>query len=203
VRALHDIFVRREVHHRTGTLLITLGIAHPFKLVRCFEGREGDIMDSERGDQKVTTTGSHEATGATTPTERPRRRQSSSSGGRQRRVSGPATARQHPDNLAATLNQLLSTSRRTFANRHFEVAYHVLAAALHAAQDLNDEQRLEEIEVLAHEQMRIVDADVPVSPLSTTAATYRGMVPLWVSLARQAETARRLCRTAKTAQRQW
>jgi hypothetical protein len=48
------------------------------------------------------------------------------------------------------------------------------------------------VEILAREQMRSIDVATPSSPISAAAASERGMVPLWLSLARQAETAHHL-----------
>lgn len=154
-------------------------------------------MDTERSDPEATPQPDLAAT------ERPKRSRPLSSGRRPRRAGAGATATEGLDDLATAYDYLLEISRRAFAGSHQAVAYHALAAALHAARDLEDQQRLEEIEVAAQAQMRAVDASTPSSPLSTTAATYRGMVPLWVSLARQAETAKRLCHTAKASQQWW
>ncbi len=160
-------------------------------------------MDTERSGPEAAPRLDLAATGATAATERPTCGRPSSSGRRPRRAGAGATVTDGLDDLATAYDQLLEISRRAFAGSHQAVAYHALAAALHAARDLEDQRRLEEIEVVAQEQMRAVDASTPSSPLSTAAATYRGMVPLWVSLARQAETAKRLCHTAKASQQWW
>jgi hypothetical protein len=154
-------------------------------------------MDSKRSDPEVAPQSDQHDTGAAQASKPPARRKPSASGRRPRKSGAAASAAAGVDGLAAIYDQLLAISRGAFANGHEAVAYHALAAALHAARDLEDNERLEEIEVTAHKQMKAIDTNTPASPLSTAAAAYRGMVPLWESLARQAETARHLAYIAK------
>jgi hypothetical protein len=65
--------------------------------------------------------------------------------------------------------------------RQFEVAYHLLAAALHAAEVSGDKNQIEEVILLAGQQGSAVDA-APNHPLSTVNARKRGNTPLYSSL---------------------
>lgn len=125
----------------------------------------------------------------------PRRRSPSAKRRRPRDDRAEATATDGLAALASMYDRLLDDSRTAFASGHLAVAYHALAAALHAAQDLEDQARLEEIEAEAQRQMQAIDASLPVGAFSTKAAAHRGAEPLWATLARQAELARHLLRT--------
>jgi hypothetical protein len=131
----------------------------------------------------------------------PVRRQSSRSRTRPKPSLIGAARTDDREDLVAWYEQLIDISRATFACGHQAVAYHALAAAVHVARELDDQQRLEDVEILAQEQMQSVDVATPSSPFSTAAAGERGMVPLWLSLARQAETARRLIQAGRAMQR--
>jgi len=65
--------------------------------------------------------------------------------------------------------------------RAFEVAYHLLAAALHAAEDSNDEHGIEEVIRLATDQGAAVDA-MEDHPMASINATRRGTMPLYATL---------------------
>ena len=72
---------------------------------------------------------------------------------------------------------------------HHEVAYHLLAAALHAAEITGDTSRIEAIVHLAVEQGAAVDDQID-HPLATGNARKRGNTPLYESLAGTARKAR-------------
>jgi len=78
--------------------------------------------------------------------------------------------------------RLLEMHQAAFENRRFDVAYHLLAAALHAAEELQSAERLSAVETLAEERQRALDAQEPVHRLSTSSANHRGSVPQYTAL---------------------
>jgi hypothetical protein len=84
-------------------------------------------------------------------------------------------------------DRLLDISREAVADGHHEVAYHALAAALHAAQDGGDRQRLLHVQATAMEYLTALDAASPGHRLSSTGRASRPNGPnLYAMLARQA-----------------
>jgi len=67
----------------------------------------------------------------------------------------------------------------------FEVAYHLLAAALHAAENSTDEHGIEEVIRLATDQGAAVDA-LEDHPMASINAARRGTTPLYATLATMA-----------------
>jgi hypothetical protein len=65
--------------------------------------------------------------------------------------------------------------------RAFEVAYHLLAAALHAAEMSNDEDRIQAVIQLAIGQGAAVDA-IEDHPMASAHAVHRGTTPLYGTL---------------------
>ena len=84
----------------------------------------------------------------------------------------------------------MSMSRAAFAGRHYAVAYHALAAALHAAFDLGDDSRLAEVGQLAGEQDAQLARRDPAHELSAPSAAARGARSLWATLAEDAQRRR-------------
>src|SRR5262245_21468747 len=76
---------------------------------------------------------------------------------------------------------IISLNSEAAKAREFEVAYHLLAAALHAAEKTNDEDGIEDVRRLATDQGAAVDA-VPDHPLASVNATRRGTMPLYETL---------------------
>lgn len=89
-------------------------------------------------------------------------------------------------NLSDVYQRLMRINQETFADGHFNVAYHVLAAALHCAQSLNDIQGLVEVEWVANQQMEWIDAHHPEYEHSTQSSSGRGNTNIYHNLARQA-----------------
>jgi hypothetical protein len=88
-------------------------------------------------------------------------------------------------------DQLLRINGTSYAERHFEVvAYHVLSAALHCAEDLVDPEMAASVQVRAEQQQAELDQTEPPHPLSTVGASRRGTHPLFTSLGRTARAAR-------------
>ena len=71
----------------------------------------------------------------------------------------------------------------------FEVAYHVLGAALHCAEELKDLEMAVTVRQRAERQQAELDRTEPPHPLSTVGAARRGTHPLFASLERTAHAA--------------
>jgi len=82
--------------------------------------------------------------------------------------------------------RLLVINRQAFSEAHYEVAYHALAAALHAAGDAADATRVRQIQNLAIQQRDWIDEHRPEHRLSSTSARGRGQQSIFFMLERQA-----------------
>jgi hypothetical protein len=80
----------------------------------------------------------------------------------------------------------LGQNTELFAAGQFEVAYHVLAAAMHCANSLRDGGLLEEVQHRAQEQGEWIDRHAAEHPLSSRNAHFRNNESIYVSAARQA-----------------
>jgi len=69
------------------------------------------------------------------------------------------------------------------------VAYHILSAALHCAEDLLDLELAATVRERAERQQTELDRTEPPHPLSTAGASRRGTHPLFTSLSRTAHAA--------------
>lgn len=81
---------------------------------------------------------------------------------------------------------LLRLSRAAHAARQHEVAYHALAAALHAADDGGDVHALAEVIREAEAQIGRIDRETPEHRLSTTSAGRHEHAGVYAMLVRQA-----------------
>jgi len=86
-------------------------------------------------------------------------------------------------------DQLLRINGTSYAAGHFQVAYHVLSAALHCAEDLLDPELAATVRERAERQQTELDRTEPPHPLSTAGASRRGTHPLFTSLSRTAHAA--------------
>ena len=86
-------------------------------------------------------------------------------------------------------DQLLRINGTSYAAGHFQVAYHVLSAALHCAEDLLDLELAATVRERAERQQTELDRTEPPHPLSTAGASRRGTHPLFTSLSRTAHAA--------------
>lgn len=84
--------------------------------------------------------------------------------------------------------RLMAMSQEALVSAHYETAYHALAAAMHYAQALGDDQRLSLVEQAAKAQQDWIDAHAPAHRLSTQSAAKRRVVSIYNMLARQAAT---------------
>src|SRR5262249_50758845 len=82
--------------------------------------------------------------------------------------------------------QLMRTNGEAFDAGHYEVAYHALMAALHAAQDASDMEHLRAVERAAELQQGRIDADAPSHRLSSHEAKKHGALGIYRMAARQA-----------------
>ena len=89
-------------------------------------------------------------------------------------------------NLSNLYQRLMQINQEIFADGHYNVAYHVLAAALYCARTLSDIQGLVEVEWVAHEQLQWIDAHHSEYEHSTQSAFARGRLSIYYQLARQA-----------------
>jgi hypothetical protein len=86
-------------------------------------------------------------------------------------------------------DQLLRINGISYAEGHFQVAYHVLGAVLHCAEDLLDLALAATVQERAERQQAELDRIDPPHPLSTVGASRRGTHPLFTSLGRTAHAA--------------
>ena len=100
------------------------------------------------------------------------------------------------------LTELLALNRRAADEGDFEVAYHLLMAALHFVDHAKDLDALEEIARLGREQGQALE-NVPSHPLSRRQAHLRGQTALFDSFAAHVEAVRlRLTSERHRARRQ-
>ena len=91
---------------------------------------------------------------------------------------------------AAMLSELLELNKRAAGQGQFEVAYHVLMAALHAADDARDFGALDEIARRGRAQGQAVEQVKPPHALSRAHAQMRGQTPLFDSFAAHVDAVR-------------
>ena len=90
--------------------------------------------------------------------------------------------------LSDLYRRLLRNNQEAFALGQYDAAYHVLMAAMHCAQTLNDATSLTEIEHIASQQLKWIDTHCPEYPHSTQSASKRGHLSIYENLLRQAKT---------------
>jgi len=83
---------------------------------------------------------------------------------------------------------ILALNREAFQVGDYNTAYHLLAAALHAAQGEETVRRLYEVKTIAQNQLTWIDIDRPEYKHSTTSAATRGQSSIFRLLAKQAHT---------------
>jgi hypothetical protein len=89
-------------------------------------------------------------------------------------------------NLNELYDHLMDLNRSAFAAGEYDVAYHVMMAALHCAESLEDASAVERIEHLAIEQLESIDARAPSYEHSSASAAQRGHVSIYRMAATQA-----------------
>ena len=88
------------------------------------------------------------------------------------------------------LNEVLKLNAEAAAHGHYEVAYHLLMAALHVADDEKDLAALERIAKSILEQAAAIERMQPPHHLSRHQARLRGQTALFDSLAAHIEAVR-------------
>jgi hypothetical protein len=94
-----------------------------------------------------------------------------------------------PETAESLYDHLLDLHGQAFAAERFETAYHLLAAALHVAEELDDVDRLHSIERLSHDRQAQVDGSQPEQRTSSVFAAGRGMVARFTTLSLTARAA--------------
>jgi hypothetical protein len=104
---------------------------------------------------------------------------------------------------------LMELHGQLFAVERYEAAYHVLAAGLHVAEELDEDdverlgviERLGIIERLARKRQADVDCFLPVHPMASASARGRGNTARFHSLALMAKAAGARARADRALQR--
>jgi len=107
-------------------------------------------------------------------------------------------SRQPADQL---YQHLLQLHEDTFEAQRFELSYHVLAAALHAAEEMNSPELLKSVQKLAARRQAQIDGLRPEHKISSEAAKGRGNFALFASLANIADAARGRIAADQTVER--
>lgn len=81
--------------------------------------------------------------------------------------------------------RLMDQNLWAFTGQSFEIAYHLLAAAMHCAAEMHDAQRLGQVQRTAEEHGRWIDTHLPEHKLSSRSARTRNHDSVFVSLAIQ------------------
>lgn len=84
--------------------------------------------------------------------------------------------------------RLMAIGREAFDAELFSAAYHALAAAMHCARTLPEDEALETVSREAFRQLKHIDAHAPAYEHSTQAARDRGHESIFSMLGRQAQT---------------
>jgi hypothetical protein len=93
-------------------------------------------------------------------------------------------------NSSNLIERLVACSTDAAAANLYEVAYHALMAALHAAEAADDLSALRDITEIAQRQERAIESVSPPHRLARVSAQARGTVPLYSSLALHIEAVR-------------
>jgi hypothetical protein len=94
--------------------------------------------------------------------------------------------------LRALYPRLIALNAEAFAGREYDVAYHVLMAALHCVQRLQDVSGLGAVKRMAEEQLAWIDLHHPEYGHSTQSAQKRRQPGIYHTLALQAGTMMRM-----------
>lgn len=89
--------------------------------------------------------------------------------------------------LPEVYQRLLAINGEAHALASYQVAYHALAAALHAANDDHDEPGVLRVKKLAEEQIEWIDTHDSAHPVATASAAERGHASVYAMLAQQAK----------------
>jgi hypothetical protein len=87
-------------------------------------------------------------------------------------------------------DRLMQMQERAFEAGRFHVSYHLLAAAVHAAEELKRVELLDELVELANRRQEDLDRREPMHAISTASAQGRGNSALFATLATTANATR-------------
>ena len=87
-------------------------------------------------------------------------------------------------------DRLMQMQERAFEAGRFQVSYHLLAAAVHAAEELKRAGLLDQLAELANSRQEDLDRREPMHAISTASAQGRGNSALFATLATTANAAR-------------
>jgi len=96
-----------------------------------------------------------------------------------------------PSGASTLFERLIVLNGEAFAATHYNTAYHILAAALHEAQQGQDASCLATVQRAAEDQLAWIDEAISAYEHSARSAAARGHTSIFALLARQAY-ARRL-----------
>ncbi len=85
-------------------------------------------------------------------------------------------------------DRLMAANEDAFAAGLYNAAYHALAAALHCARQLQDDESLARVKDTASTQLHWIDENAPDYEHSSRSAEVRGHDSVFYMLARQAAT---------------
>ena len=88
-----------------------------------------------------------------------------------------------PDTADKLYQRLMQMQEQAFRDGRSEVSFHLLAAAVHAAEELKSVALLDELGALASSRQEELDRKEPVHAISTAAAQGRGNSALFATLA--------------------
>jgi hypothetical protein len=94
------------------------------------------------------------------------------------------------DPLQSLRERTMSLHDEAIALRQYQVAYHMLAAVLHAGEALHDLQTMDLVESRAREHADWLSRNAPTHPLSAQSAASRGHQSVFEQLAVTAAAAR-------------
>jgi hypothetical protein len=90
------------------------------------------------------------------------------------------------DDPSPMFERIIALNTEAFQAGHYNTAYHLLAAALHAAQGEETPEWLYQVKTLAANQLAWIDIDQPEYEHSTKSAATRGQSSIFRLLAKQA-----------------
>jgi hypothetical protein len=95
----------------------------------------------------------------------------------------PQPRPERPEPAEEFYQRIMDLHFEAFAAERFEAAHHVLAAALHVAEEMSSTERLSDIQRLSEERQAEIDRIQPVHAISTTSSATRGSIARFTSLA--------------------
>ena len=87
-------------------------------------------------------------------------------------------------------DRLMQMQQQAFEAGRFQVSYHLLAAAVHAAEELKRAELLDQLAELANSRQEDLDRREPMHAISTASAQGRGNSALFATLATTAKATR-------------